>query len=172
MASRSSTRANSGPSFVLKVPAGTRVERVELAGWPFKGPRPNPSPRRIELEPPRWMPLRRLGEWSREARELVRGESGVYAIRETSNPRTVLYVGMSRGGDGLRFWKTILRHFFAWSLASEWNHRRAGDLDVALWLAPPAATYDAETAAILELEPLHAKARGGELEGAEADAPF
>lgn len=135
--------------------------RVE---WPWRE-RLNPPPAALRLGPPEWRPLRRSGEWSSEVRELVRGKAGVNAVRESSNPGTVLYVGESHSPGPrapLRFWKTLLRHFQGQSSfrkMGEWAYSGTHDLDVALWLTPPSAAYEAEGQLIADLEPLHTTPR-------------
>jgi hypothetical protein len=132
--------------------------------WPWRQ-RLNPAPAELELGRPAWRALRRSGEWAREVRELVRGEAGVYAIRETSNPETVLYVGESHSPSSkapLRMWKTILRHFQAarsFERMGEWTYSGTHDLDVALWLTPPSEAFEAEGRLIARLEPLHTTPR-------------
>lgn len=136
-----------------------------------------------------WLPLRRSGEWNRAIRDAVSGLSGVYAIRETRNPATVLYVGESHTRNAtearkrpgakrrekgtpkpqpLRWWKTIKRHFYRWSIPEwhksdharakrqdEWVHLGKSDLDVALWTTAPGDAQAVEGDAIRWLKPLH-----------------
>lgn len=141
--------------------------------WPWRVPRPNPPIDRLQIRP-EWLPLRRDGKWSAAIREVLKGRAGVYAIRERSNPSTVLYVGEShRGGsrepnNPAQFFKQILRHFSrheptrASGITPIWTHLRPGDLDVALWLIAPSETWCLEGLIIAELEPLHAKKRSYE----------
>lgn len=133
--------------------------------WPWQNRRLNPPPAAMRLGAPEWIPLRRSGSWASEVRELVRGEAGVYAIREASNPGTVLYVGESHTPsprNPLRFWKTILRHFqgqSSFEKMGEWTYRGSRDLDVALWITPPSKAFEAEGILIADLEPLHTTPR-------------
>ena len=144
---------------------------VCLSENPFEGEfaLPNPRPKKTRLElVPKWLPLRRDGVWNRNIRTAVVRKSGVYAVRETIDPRTTLYVGESHTGkkkekgqrqnEKNRFWKTLLRHFQpgsgAFEKRSEWVHLGSRDLDVALWVTPPKKTKVVEGALVLELEPL------------------
>lgn len=132
--------------------------------WPWRK-RLNPPPQQLRLGRPHWRALRRGGVWSSEVRDLVRGEAGVYAVRETSNPETVLYVGESHSPSArapLRFWKTLLRHFHGASTfgkRGEWTYQGTHDLDVALWITAPGEAYEAEGVLVADLEPLHTKPR-------------
>ena len=100
--------------------------------------RPNPTP--LELRP-RWIALRTGGKMSERARELTRGQTGVYAIREAAGG-PILYIGEAheahptelrrpkrmkrqrtrppavRRPQPLRWWKTITRHLYPW----EWHY--------------------------------------------------
>lgn len=134
--------------------------------WPWRK-KLNPPPGALRLGAPHWVPLRRSGRWMLEVRELVRGQAGVYAVRETSNPSRVLYVGESHSPSKaapLRMWKTLLRHFqgeSSFRKMGEWTYSGTHDLDVALWLTPPSQAYEAEGQLIADLEPLHTTPREG-----------
>lgn len=129
--------------------------------WPWKR-RPNPPIDALDLRPV-WLPLRRDGRFNASIRDAVRGAAGVYAIRERGS-RTVLYVGESHAApDGAkgyestrRMWQTLKRHFFPWSVGSEWIHKGSGDLDVALWITAPEDARTVEETLIADLEPVHA----------------
>lgn len=137
---------------------------TEGISWPWRK-RLNPPPVQLRLGAPDWMPLRRGGVWSLEVRELTRGEAGVYAVRETSNPGTVLYVGESHSPGPkapLRMWKTIKRHFHGESSfrkRDEWTYSGTHDLDIALWVTPPTKAYEAEGQLVADLAPLHTRPR-------------
>lgn len=130
--------------------------------WPWRK-KLNPPPVQLRLGKPHWMPLRTSGAWSSSVRELVRGEAGVYAIREASNPDTVLYVGESHSPGPrapLRMWKTIKRHFHggaSFRRRDEWVHEGNHDLEIALWLTPPSKAYESEGVWVADLEPLHTR---------------
>ena len=116
--------------------------KKQLEAWPWKGgTRPNP-PRAIALVP-RWTWLQRGGVWNADVRRQVRGQTGVYAIRDRRT-KTVLYVGESHAfpvNDPARMWKTITRHFQdptgKFEKMSEWTHRKPGACQVSVWTMPP-----------------------------------
>ena len=112
--------------------------RRRVGAGPVVNLRPNPTP--LELRP-RWIALRTGGKMSERARELTRGQTGVYAIREAAGG-PILYIGEAheahptelrrpkrkkgqrtrppavRRPQPLRWWKTITRHLYPW----EWHY--------------------------------------------------
>jgi hypothetical protein len=145
------------------------------APWPWAGVRPNPAPHGYRLRP-WWIPLRVGGSYNAKVRAMLRGQSGVYAIRERGAKRP-LYVGMSEAGAGPdaaspdRFWRTVKRHLqpgtgtfrkarARYGIPTEWVCPPACssadvDLDIAVWLVPPGEAYRWETRIIGKLEPHH-----------------
>jgi len=114
--------------------------RRKMGAGPVVNLRPNPTP--LELRP-HWIALRTGGKMATAPRELTRGRTGVYAIREAAGG-PILYIGEAHVGDPmearcvkrktvrgrrrcvkterkpqpLRWWKTITRHLYPW----EWHY--------------------------------------------------
>lgn len=156
--------------------AGAKLREVK---WPWRK-KPNPVPDELLLRRPRWMALRRSNAWSEDVKKLLRGQAGVYAVREKGG-KSVLYVGESHspGREVNRFWKTLLRHFQpgngSFERRNEWVYRGNRDLDVAVYLTPPSEAFEAEGRLIAYLEPAHTKTRdvqGDAAEPAGGDGSF
>lgn len=123
-------RRNPGMSVHEVIGKGTRLSQSVTRG--DERAAASSRKRRTIILRPAWHWAKREGKWNPELRAALRGQSGVYAIRD-ARTGTVLYVGESHTG---RIWKTLQRHFQAvesFARVDEWTHARPELVEVSVW---------------------------------------